>query len=454
MSSDSRIAIIGGGWAGLSCAVWLSHLKPSLQITVLEAAPYFGGRARGLEWTIPERAAPIAIDNGQHLTIGAYRETFALLKMVGAPQWTSRPLQWVGVTSTGVVAQRWQVPDNAWPWRFISSLIPGRGPKGWPLSWKWAIGKTIMSLLANQWRVGPITAKAWLMQQNMPEDFIGHFWRPLCEGALNTALEEASADILAVVLRDALAGPSGATNVLTPTTNLSVDGVDPMLYWLSQRGVTLLPRHLVSRVESTANGISVQCRDASAVDTYDEIVFAVPANPSIRLWDNSQLPMTAARQRWGALEFRPITTTWIALTPEQEAIIHHLPDWFVLNPPPHGPHLGQVVVKRHGAIGVVISAHGIGDPDQAKASLCQQLLNQLGIDCQESPQKWITEKQATWAATPSAPIASLDESNGLTGLARIYRCADDCEPGYPATIESAVRSGKRTAETIVSRRPT
>lgn len=450
MSSGGRIAIIGGGWAGLSCAVWLSHLKPSLHIAVLEAAPHFGGRARGLEWTIPERPSPIAVDNGQHLTIGAYRETFALLKMVGAPQWTSRPLQWVGVSTQGVIAQSWQVPATAWPWRFLSALIPGRGPRGWPLSWKWAISQTVIRLLANDWRVGPITAQAWLMQQNMPEEFINHFWRPLCEGALNTELEKASADILAIVLRDALAGPAGATNVLTPTTNLSVDGVDPITRWLAQRGVRLLPRHLVSHVEPTGHGISVQCRDALAINSYDDIVVALPATPSIRLWDNSNLPTTTARERWDALEFRPITTAWIALTPEQEATIHHLPDWFVLNSIPHAPHLGQVVVKRHGAIGVVISAHGIGDPDQAKQSLCQQLLMQLGIDCHENPQKWITEKQATWAATPNAPIASLDESNGLTGMPHIYRCADDCEPGYPATIESAVRSGKRTAETIAS----
>lgn len=450
MSSGGRIAIIGGGWAGLSCAVWLSHLKPSLQITLLEAAPQFGGRARGLDWVTPQRPEPLAIDNGQHLTIGAYTETFALLHMVGAPQWESRPLQWAGVTSKGSVAQCWRVPGTAWPWRLLSGLVPGRGPKGWPLSWKWAIGKTIMSLLANQWRIGPVTAREWLSQQKMPEDFVSHFWRPLCEGALNTALEEASANILAVVLRDALAGPAGATNVLTPKINLSVDGVDPIVRWLTQRGVRLLPRHLVSHVSPTPQGIDLHCRDIVPIHTADDVVFALPARPSIRLWNDSSLPITAAQSRWTALEFRPITTAWIALSTEQEALLQHLPDWFVLNPPPQGPHLGQVVVKRNGVIGVVISAHGIGDSDQAKQSLCGQLLTQLGIQCQENPQKWITEKHATWAATPNAPLASLDESNGLTGAPHIYRCADDCEPGYPATIESAVRSGKRTAETILN----
>ncbi|WVN40882.1 FAD-dependent oxidoreductase [beta proteobacterium MWH-UniP1] len=448
MSLGGRIAIIGGGWAGLSCAAWLTRVAPDSKITVFEASPHFGGRARGLNWEIPDRDTTLAIDNGQHLTIGAYTDTFALLRMVGAPRWQSRPLQWAGVTSHAVVAQHWQVSEAAWPWRVLSGLIPGRGPIGWPLAWKWAIGKTILQLVASNWRVGPITAHQWLATQDMPKDFVDHFWRPLCEGALNTELELASADILAAVLRDSLAGPKGSTNVLTPPTNLSVDGVDPITNWLAQQGVNLAARHLVTRLEQTSTGTRLHCRDQPVPQVYQHVVLAMPARPSIRLWDDSALPMTPARQRWAGLDFRPITTVWIALNAAQSQQLAHLPDWFVLNPHKDAPHIGQVVVKRNGAIGVVVSAHGIGNADQARDLLNQQLVVQLGIACQDSPQKWITEKHATWAATPNAPIASEEETRGLTGLPNIYRCADDCEPGYPATIESAVRSGKRTAETI------
>ena len=84
------IAIIGGGWSGLACAVTLRQ-RSDTPITLFESAPALGGRARGLIWE------GLPIDNGQHLTIGAYRATFDLLASVGAPAWRSEPLRWSGV---------------------------------------------------------------------------------------------------------------------------------------------------------------------------------------------------------------------------------------------------------------------------------------------------------------------------------------------------------------------
>jgi hydroxysqualene dehydroxylase len=495
MTAARRIAIIGGGWAGLSCAAWLA--RNSLHhITVFEASPQFGGRARGLMWepadTAHERndqkpsghiiSKSIPIDNGQHLTIGAYRETFALLSMVGAPAWDASPLTWTGVSTHATVAQQWKIPNIGWPWRALVGLIPGCGPRGWPMAWKIAICKTLMGLVRNQWQVASITASAWLAHEKMPAEFIAHFWRPLCEGALNTELESASAPILVRVLNDALAGPRDSTQVFTPPTNLSVEGVDPITAWLAQRKVSLESRHLVESIQHTGDGFRVSVRtaadrtsttegiantgtiantdrdaDASNANSFDAVVIALPASASVRLWDASGLPTTDARQRWSALDTRPITTAWIQLSRDDAQRIAHLPDWFILNAVTlrgSTTPIGQVVVKRKdhsGAmtvLGVVNSAHGIGDKSTAAEMLARQLAQQLGIDIRNCPQKWITEKQATWAATADAPIAHQDEALGLTGVDGVYRCADDLEPGYPATIESAVRSGKRTAATI------
>lgn len=436
MTIARRIAIVGGGWSGLSCAAWLKREQPGLSITIFEASPQLGGRARGLSWTVPTSDQAIPIDNGQHLTIGAYRETFALLSMVGAPQWESTPLVWTGVSRGARITQTWQVPDTAWPWRALAGLLPGRGPTGWPPTWKRSIARTLVRLIRHRWQAAPQSALAWLNRQNVPDDFIAHFWRPLCEGALNTALEEASAQILIRVVRDSLAGPSGSTRVMTPPTNLSQEGVDPIVHWLDRHGVTIRPRCRIDRHHALA--------------AFDRVVLALPTPATIRYWDNSGLPATFAKERWDRLESRPITTVWIALSPDQLQAMHHLPDWFVLNALPQVPHIGQVVVKRRDAIGVVISAHGIADRIDAAQLLAQQLSTQLGIAIEQCPQKWITEKQATWAATCDAPMASSDEANGDTGVPHLYRCADDLEPGYPATIESAVRSGKRVAMRIAN----
>jgi protoporphyrinogen oxidase len=64
-----KAAIVGGGWAGLSAAVELS--RAGVQVTVFEAARQVGGRARSVS------ARGRRLDNGQHILIGAYRETCA-----------------------------------------------------------------------------------------------------------------------------------------------------------------------------------------------------------------------------------------------------------------------------------------------------------------------------------------------------------------------------------------
>lgn len=72
------VLIVGGGWAGLACAARLALAgeRPIL----LEAAPALGGRARTVT------LAGLELDNGQHLAIGAYRRTLALLNDLGVSE--------------------------------------------------------------------------------------------------------------------------------------------------------------------------------------------------------------------------------------------------------------------------------------------------------------------------------------------------------------------------------
>ena len=49
-----KIAIIGAGWAGLSCAEKLISTNPEIEITIYEASPLVGGRAKGLTWKLQD----------------------------------------------------------------------------------------------------------------------------------------------------------------------------------------------------------------------------------------------------------------------------------------------------------------------------------------------------------------------------------------------------------------
>ena len=74
-----RVAVIGAGWSGLACALELT--AGGLPVTLFDAAPQPGGRARAVDVTLADRR--FTLDNGQHLLIGAYGETLRLLRAAG-----------------------------------------------------------------------------------------------------------------------------------------------------------------------------------------------------------------------------------------------------------------------------------------------------------------------------------------------------------------------------------
>src|SRR3979490_3380406 len=66
------------GFAGLSAAVRLT--RKGARVLVLEARARLGGRATAF----PDRETGEPVDNGQHILMGCYSETFAFLRDIGA----------------------------------------------------------------------------------------------------------------------------------------------------------------------------------------------------------------------------------------------------------------------------------------------------------------------------------------------------------------------------------
>jgi protoporphyrinogen oxidase len=453
MNAPARIAIIGGGWSGLSCAQKISEENPfSAQITVIDIAPQPGGRARGLAW--PMATPPLLIDNGQHLTIGAYTETFDLLFRVGAPQWQADDLIWSGIGRDGHLQQQWRIPSAAWPWRIALTVAGPFAAKGWPISWRWSVLKSLAKMVLQRWQSDQ-TIQQWLTANNTPQELIEHFWQPLAQGALNTEIQTASANTFFSVMKDSFAGGAGATRVLTPKQNLSLDGVNAITKWLSQKGVNFLFGQQAIRIEPN-RGVYLRSGQTEIFHPADLIVLAMPADCCDKIWQASKLPPTSISQRWPEVGYRAITTVWVALDAKSQKTLSRLPHWFVLNPVQSLPHIAQVGVQRPGVLALVISAQ-LNDyeiiSETAKEDLCRQVHGQLGIDITALPQKWITEKKATWAATLDHPLPCADEILGNTGVAGVFRAADDLEVNYPATIESAVRSGFRTARQVLLTKP-
>ena len=82
------VIVIGAGFAGLSAAVRLT--KRGARVLVLEARSRLGGRATAF----PDRETGEVVDNGQHILMGCYTETFAFLRDIGAETTSASTRTW------------------------------------------------------------------------------------------------------------------------------------------------------------------------------------------------------------------------------------------------------------------------------------------------------------------------------------------------------------------------
>jgi squalene-associated FAD-dependent desaturase len=73
-----RIAVVGGGFAGLAAGVALA--ERGHEVIVLEAKRRLGGRA----YSFRDAATGVVVDNGQHAMMGCYAHTLAFLERIGA----------------------------------------------------------------------------------------------------------------------------------------------------------------------------------------------------------------------------------------------------------------------------------------------------------------------------------------------------------------------------------
>ena len=432
-----RVAVVGAGWSGLACAEALSASAQAggairggrMAITLIEAAPQAGGRARGLSW-LPEGWADteaLPIDNGQHLLIGAYTATRDLLRRTGVADeaWQQYPLHWVvpgaahasgtdihpdlrpGLNPGLANQHRHQplrqeaharllvVPSDGGVKRLLKSALPQTLPAGyagWPLAWQLSLAKTLARGWQTDWSAQG-TAEAWWKQQSVPPELLRYFWKPMVEGALNTPFAEASARVALQVIKDSLLGPAHASDTLHPVQSLTAQAVGPITQALQQRGVQLV---FGCRV------VGITARHHKAADSVTAVTEAGPATGADPA--HSAHPAKPNDALGWFLQFHPTSQTKAAESGLTEALF----DAVVLALPARGcrtiafdlpDSLGRTRSGEYGAARDELSAfaqerhrwdtvHGLGvttlyaalRPDQAaRAGLSPEVLRPVSV---------------------------------------------------------------------------
>jgi squalene-associated FAD-dependent desaturase len=424
-----KIAIIGAGWAGLAAAVQAS--QAGHQAVVFEAARTIGGRARAIPGALPD-GAPITLDNGQHILIGAYTETLRLMRRVGIQAKAalrSLPMTLLFPDGGGLRFPAWPTPLDA-----LAGMLTARG---WRAADKWSLLRASSRWQRAGFQCGPATSVAELCRDLSPR-VRAELIEPLCVSALNTPTERASAQVFLRVLQDALFGVAGGSRLLLPRVDLGALFPESAARWLTQRGV---PLHLGARVESVVpHGAQWQVGG----QVFDHVIFATAASDALRTLENSAPTAPAsvgqAIGQWSeiirALRFEAITTVYAwGLNAKLPHPMLALRSHGASPAEPAAP--AQFVFDRgqldgpQGLLAFVVSASD-GDRVALQAQVLGQARQQLGLTLQAL--QTVVEKRATFACTPGLRRPGQHIAPGLSA------CGDYVDGPYPATLEGAVRS--------------
>ena len=413
-----RLAVIGAGWGGLAAAV--AATRAGWNVTVFEASRSLGGRARSLVVSLPGGGTTL-LDNGQHILIGAYLETLALMETVGidpAQALLRLPLVLQDPAGGGL-----QLPACAAPWDALLGIA--RVP-GWGWSERLSLLRAALGWRLAGFRCDPEWTVAQLTRGLAPR-VRAELIEPLCVAALNTPADRASAAVFLRVLRDALFGAGhrgwGASNLLLPRQDLGRVLPEAAAAWLAEHGTELRIGQRVGQLQRADAGWSVDG------EPFAQVVLATPAPEAARLVEEA----VPAASDWAvtarALTFEAIATVYTLGGPRLP-----LP-MLALHSGPGAP--AQFVFDRGqlggppGLLAFVASASA-----REKSVLEAEVLQQAAaLGWRVQPLQTVVEKRATFACVPGLRRPPARIAAGL------WACGDYIEGPYPATLEGAVRSG-------------
>ncbi len=256
-SSAKRVAVVGGGIAGLTAALRLA--EQGYQVDLYEAAPALGGRTKSFydedvdEW----------VDNGPHAMVGAYHATLKLLGDVGALQhvnWQSSLTLslWDKERSLfDLKAASWLPVNVALIWAVYR--LPGHG---------FSSAKAMLRLaMTMKNRDETQTVQQWMGEIQAPQRLIEDMLEVLCLGVMNEPMQTANAKTFARVLATSFSSHKNA-KMGWFNKSLSQALIAPVADKLRDLGVNMELRHTVRSLNDL---------------NHDAVVLALPAFARNRL---------------------------------------------------------------------------------------------------------------------------------------------------------------------------
>lgn len=418
-----HVHIIGGGLAGLSAAI---ELAPQAQVTIYEAGPACGGRARSFY----DRVLEATIDNGNHMLLSANPFSFRYLDLIGARNTLKGP------------------GKPIFPWYDLDDGL------GWCL--RLSKGKIPFWLFNRRARVPGMALKEVFILNRLikakPDQTVaecldgGEFTRrllaPLAISALNTDIESGSAALMGTIIKKTLAQGGLACCPWTARNGLSETFVTPALSYLQKfHGRVLLGTRVMALKGEGGRLTSFMTSDGDVqLGAEDSVILAAPAPVAETLLPGLVVPNVF--ESIANAHYRlPYTLKAKGVVGEAGfvGIVGGIAEWVFI----HGNILSVTVS----------AANRYADySNEAMLDLIWEEITQVlntvieGVLPLATPAgRLIREKRATFAATPEQ---NRRRPGPATSYVNLALAGDWTKTGLPSTIEGAIQSGLAAVDVL------
>jgi squalene-associated FAD-dependent desaturase len=441
-SERADALILGGGVAGLSCAVRLA--EAGKRVVVLEKAPRLGGRARS------HGDADFGfVDNGQHLLMGCYRATRRLLRLIGTEDRLAiYPDVVVDYAEPGGRRDRLSCPS--WlpaPLHLGAGLLGLRG-----VSWPEKTALIAFDQALKALRRGPIpaaierlTVRGWLDSLGVSRRFQTRFFDPAAIGILNETPEIASAAGFVQALRAMFYDGKDASRLALAKTGLSDLYADASRRFIEDRGgVVACGVRAAEFLPSSGGGASVVSDLGKRYDAA-AVISALPP------WELKKLKLPGSlRGPWERLSAAPIVGATVRVDRPviQERMVGLLgtDTHWVFNKTRISDLSGD------GQVLTVVASAARSMIEASPADVLRRMQDDLG-SCLPAfsaakilASRVVKEPFATLSPVPGAEGLRPLPGDGDSGF---YFAGDWTRTGFPATIESGCVSGFAVAEKLL-----
>jgi squalene-associated FAD-dependent desaturase len=424
-----RVAILGGGLAGLSAAAALG--ASGYQVDIYESRPFLGGRAAS--YPLPASESGEVIDNCQHILLRCCSNLLDFYRRLGVNSSIRFHREFFFIEPGGRFStmKAGRLPA---PLHFTESFFTLKF-----LSWadKVAIGKAMLAIRQERntrTDLDRITMLEWLQEKKQTTRAIERFWNQVLVSAVNEDLDRMAARHGFQVMWLGFLSRSNAYEMGVPAVPLG------QLYssdcWSRVPSVKIHFRQAVEGIHFDAKRVDFVTAGGERINA-DYFLSALP-------FERLSALAPALPVDWNAFTHSPITG------------VHLWFDRSVTNLP-HGTLLDRTIQwffnKDNGKYLMLVVSASRKLTDLPRNEIVDLALRDLAEflpqvkSAQVVKAHVVKEVRATFSASPGLEAKRPDS---VTSYSNFFLAGDWTRCGWPATMEGAVRSGYLAAEAVTA----